>query len=468
MADVVTQPKTTAPVPVREERIKLRSACDRCSLNKIKCSQDKPECQRCKTIGAQCHYSRSMRMGKPRKSAKAKAMMSAKLPGKTEGEAARNNSSSSNEQQQQQQQHPGTASELAWPAEWNFDNLLDHMSVSSASGTPAPADPFKLLFDHHHHSNNSNNNSNIHRGSTATNASAIVPTADIIPVDALSAGYSHADDAFLSFPQSPLSIQKPFKDEPADNVYLSPSSYYAPSFESTLLSTGSSSPFEDLGPSLLSQPNAHDCTHLALETLTSLCQPSTLQRTGEGQPRPTIDQVLKMNSEAMKNVSTILSCTCAKDSSFPMLLSTIFSKALAWYRAAVPSNDAAALDSNVSDTVNCAREEIVHRPISVGGYELDDESSDLIRIQLVLNRLRMMAKPVKQYIEAYSPSVYGPRPLSPSSTQGSSPDIKPSNAALAGSMAEVYSTMGTFIQENLQSAIEDLQSKLVLIGGHVQ
>lgn len=450
MADSQTK---VAAVPGREERIKLRSACDRCSLNKIKCSQDKPECQRCKTIGAQCHYSRSMRMGKPRKSAKAKAMMNAKLPGKPDTNTATGNSMPgtidiSNNHNGDNVIIPTT--ELPWSADWTFDGLLathDHVASSSASGTPP--DPFRALFDQH----NSNTN----------NGNPIVSTADLMNVDSISA-YSHplsqTDDAFLAFPTSPVGLQKPVKDEP-ENVYLSPSSYHAPSFESSLLSTGSS-PFEDLGPSLLSQQNAHDCTHLALETMTSLCLPSTVQRTAEGQPRPTIDQVLKMNCEAMRNVSTILTCSCAKDSSFPILLSTIFSKALAWYRAAVESPDLP--DSNH----HSVKEEVVHRPISVGGYELDDESSDLMKIQLVLNRLRMMSKPLKQYIEMYSASeCCHDRPISPPSTVGSPTDTKTLNAALAVGPAQMYSTMGSFLHGNLQSTIEDLQSKLVSMGGNL-
>ncbi|EED14647.1 aflatoxin biosynthesis regulatory protein, putative [Talaromyces stipitatus ATCC 10500] len=446
MADAQTKP---AAVPGREERIKLRSA------------QDKPECQRCKTIGAQCHYSRSMRMGKPRKSAKAKAMMNAKLPGKpAPGDMSHVNSAIENPLPSSINNDnvvlPTT--ELPWSTDWSFDNLLaahDHMAANTASATPA-ADPFRAFFDQH----NGNGNTN--------NANVVVSTADLMNVDALSAGYSNprsqSDDAFLSFPQSPVGMQKPLKDEP-ENVYLSPSSYYAPSFESTLLSTGSS-PFEDLGPSLLSQQNSHDCTHLALETMTSLCLPSTVQRTAEGQPRPTIDQVLKINSDAMKNVSTILSCSCAKDSSFPMLLSTIFSKALAWYRAAVKTQDV-AFDGNSNG--NSVKEEVVHRPISVGGYELDDESSDLMKIQLVLNRLRMMSKPIKQYIELYSGSeCCHDQPISPSSTAGSPIETKTSNAAFAVGCAQMYSAMGSFIQANLQSTIDELQSKLAMAGGHLQ
>jgi hypothetical protein len=388
-------------------------------------------------------------MGKPRKSAKAKAMMNAKLPGKPDVTPTTENPLPGNMSINNNENVVIPTTEIPWSADWSFDSLLaahDHMA---ASGTPAAhaADPFRGLFDQHN----------------ANDANAVVSTTDLMNVDALSA-YSNppsqSDDAFLTFPQSPTGLQKPVKDEP-ENVYLSPSSYYAPSFESTLLSTGSS-PFEDLGPSLLSQQNAHDCTHLALETMTSLCLPSTVQRTAEGQPRPTIDQVLKINSEAMKNVSTILACSCAKDSSFPMLLSTIFSKALAWYRAAVESHDLP--DSNG----NSVKEEVVHRPISVGGYELDDESSDLMKIQLVLNRLRMMSKPIKQYIEMYSISACcHDQPISPPSTAGSPTDTKTSNAAFAVGSAQMYSTMGTFIQGSLQSTIEELQSKLVSMGGHL-
>jgi hypothetical protein len=145
-----------------------------------------------------------------------------------------------------------------------------------------------------------------------------------------------------------------------------------------------------------------------------------------------------------------------------MLIGTVFSKALAWYRAAVESHDMP--DSNG----NSVKEEVVHRPISVGGYELDNESSDLMKIQLVLNRLRMMSKPIKQYIEMYSCSACcQDQPISPPSTAGSPTDTKTSNAAFALGPAQMYSTMGSFIQGSLQSTIEELQSKLVSMGGHL-
>lgn len=445
-----TSPKPAPPPSAKEERIKLRSACDRCSLNKIKCSQDKPECQRCKTIGAQCHYSRSMRMGKPRKSAKAKAMMNAKIPGS--GDATASGSS----------HLPGSngddaavvpTTELSWSAEWSFDHLLaahDHMVTGTSSDTSMA--PFQALFD---------------QPTKCLEGDAVVSTTDLMNVDSLSVEFGHhasqTDDAFLSLPQSPAGAQKPIKED-SENVYLSPSSYYAPSMDSTLLSTGSS-PFEDLGPSLLSQQNTHNCTYLALETITSLCLPSTVQKTTEGQPRPTIDQVLKINNDAMKNVSTILACSCSRDSSLPLLLSTIFNKALAWYRAVVDSHN---LTMGNGEPAQNVKEEVVHRPISVGGYELDDESSDLMKIQLVLSRLRMMSKPLKTYLEEYSSATLShTHPSSLPTPSGSPTQHKSSSSASVVRSAQMYSTLANFIQGNLQSTIEELQSKLSVLGGHL-
>ncbi|KAH8689383.1 hypothetical protein BGW36DRAFT_70500 [Talaromyces proteolyticus] len=412
-----------SPVPPREEapsRIKLRSACDRCSLNKIKCSQDKPECQRCKTIGVQCHYSRSMRMGKPRKSAKAKAMASAN---------ANNNNTNNNEAsrkvddvplwQQADIHHPWST------ADWNFDSVLAGHEASSSAG-----DFLQPLFD---------------------SPAEIAPTA-----------YSQqSDDSFLGIsPQSQSQSQSPassghnatiIKDDP-ENVYLSPSSYYAASFDAALLPPATTPP-EGLSPSMLiPQSKPHDCTQLALETLVSLSLPSTVQKTSQGQPRPTMDQVLRANCEAIKNTSTMLSCGCPKDSSFPMLIATIFSKALAWYQAAVGFNDDGLFDSASAGNAavfNHAVEEVVHRPISVGGYELDDESCDLMKFQLVLSRLRMMSKPIKQYLDMYAPSGSYPSPSS---------DAKPAVSTV--SSMQVFLTMGIFVQSRLQHTIDELQSKV--------
>ncbi|KAJ5972577.1 uncharacterized protein N7479_002495 [Penicillium vulpinum] len=46
---------------------RLRTSCDACQSLKIKCSQNKPECERCVKHGLHCVYSPLRRMGRPRK-----------------------------------------------------------------------------------------------------------------------------------------------------------------------------------------------------------------------------------------------------------------------------------------------------------------------------------------------------------------------------------------------------------------
>ncbi|OAA39378.1 Zn(2)-C6 fungal-type DNA-binding domain protein [Metarhizium rileyi] len=46
-------------------RIKFRSSCDLCTEAKVRCDKQHPQCGRCVRIGSSCHYSVSMRSGKP-------------------------------------------------------------------------------------------------------------------------------------------------------------------------------------------------------------------------------------------------------------------------------------------------------------------------------------------------------------------------------------------------------------------
>jgi len=50
--------------------LKYRSSCDACQNAKVKCGQEKVSCQRCVAHGIECVYSRSRRMGRPRKTLK--------------------------------------------------------------------------------------------------------------------------------------------------------------------------------------------------------------------------------------------------------------------------------------------------------------------------------------------------------------------------------------------------------------
>ncbi|KAH8698981.1 hypothetical protein BGW36DRAFT_358488 [Talaromyces proteolyticus] len=58
-----SQPSRSSSRPPRPS--KLRSSCDACGAAKLKCDRGKPECERCISLGLQCVYGISRKMGKP-------------------------------------------------------------------------------------------------------------------------------------------------------------------------------------------------------------------------------------------------------------------------------------------------------------------------------------------------------------------------------------------------------------------
>lgn len=58
-----SQPPRSSSRPPRP--LKLRSSCDACGTAKLKCDKGKPECERCISLGLQCVYGISRKMGKP-------------------------------------------------------------------------------------------------------------------------------------------------------------------------------------------------------------------------------------------------------------------------------------------------------------------------------------------------------------------------------------------------------------------
>lgn len=63
--DAPSSATTTTKSPV-EPGTRLRTSCDACQNMKMKCSQDKPSCQRCRKNGLACVYSPLRRMGRPK------------------------------------------------------------------------------------------------------------------------------------------------------------------------------------------------------------------------------------------------------------------------------------------------------------------------------------------------------------------------------------------------------------------
>lgn len=53
--------------PTPSPSINYRASCGRCYFAKVKCSEKRPTCPRCETLGSACSYSPSQRTGKSRR-----------------------------------------------------------------------------------------------------------------------------------------------------------------------------------------------------------------------------------------------------------------------------------------------------------------------------------------------------------------------------------------------------------------
>ncbi|KAI0164432.1 hypothetical protein GGR52DRAFT_123168 [Hypoxylon sp. FL1284] len=57
---------SSTPLPKTARQPRMRASCDGCFLAKVKCTKNKPICNRCLSCGLECQYSPSTRMGKPK------------------------------------------------------------------------------------------------------------------------------------------------------------------------------------------------------------------------------------------------------------------------------------------------------------------------------------------------------------------------------------------------------------------
>ncbi|KAL1971166.1 hypothetical protein VTN77DRAFT_117 [Rasamsonia byssochlamydoides] len=115
--------------------------------------------------------------------------------------------------------------------------------------------------------------------------------------------------------------------------------------------------------------------HIPPPECLSACDESALSHLR--QPRMT-DSVLATNRDVILLVSGILICSCSTSFAVQLVLTTICSKLMAWYRAMV-NNDRAGDEHT---------EQVLHQPIAVGGYFFDVALESKIRPQVVFSELQ--------------------------------------------------------------------------------
>ncbi|KAL1980076.1 hypothetical protein VTN96DRAFT_4665 [Rasamsonia emersonii] len=416
-------------------RVKLRSSCDRCSANKIKCSQEKPACQRCRSLDLQCIYSRSMRSGKPPRSRQRMTTLAGSRPA-----ASSSGLSAAAVDDIKIVSHGDAAASVP---------CLEGINLESMLATNAATNQYGLFYE---------------------NSPLGTPEKFLINASveyAPNRSFSKQGDTGITDMPTPLPLLQTVDNSPEHKQqapYMTP----CPSFSNTPMDTG----FSPLGPPFdkpSMSDSSHDCIGLALGTLASLYQLSsspysngTVEELQDNfsSSAPTIDQVLQTNSAAIKNAMTLLACPCAKDFCFPILMGVIYSKILTWYQAIVNIDD----DNNDPDVMNgnnsssndiyssyspSKKESVaaVYRPFLVGSYRLDEEIGRIMTQQLVLNELREMAKAVGVFLDGFCGSSHN------NNNNNNMPRTRCSGE-------HIYLRMGISLDARLRYTIQELEKIL--------
>ncbi|KAH9827359.1 Aflatoxin biosynthesis regulatory protein [Teratosphaeria destructans] len=331
---------------------KLRAACDQCSATKTKCSGDHPKCTRCQANGRDCHYSKSMRAGKPPRSRQLLNRRASSL-------------------QNVLQQHPSRSLHSPATTTANTPILPNPSPPTPSRQTSRRPSPYSKIAPHEH----------LYPAVTAEGHS-------LPRIGMASDGFPASDGSMLGafgMLHTPRSHDEPF-DFGHSKPYFEP--YCVP------VSPLDLSRSEALSGSPPAMTVADDCFRLATDTLKSLY---TIQRLVEGhncEGSPGIDQVLQICCMAITNTERLLACACRKDFYLPLLIGMLLSKVLAWYQAVINLRDP---HTELPDGRFQARESVADDTLAFGAYPPDDETRWVMRHQLVLRQLQRLSEVVSQY-----------------------------------------------------------------------
>ena len=306
--------------PQKPRQPKLRSSCDQCGLAKLKCDRGSPQCGRCTTLGLDCVYGVSRKMGKPPRE---KIRVGA-VSGVTHGTGDQTNGFervNSDETACGKGDSGAISDSLAMdphplpnfnnqPLSWGaFDgygaNLLtaSHAADSSSTGFPGFSLPDLMSIDENHD---------------------------------LFSNYHPPEIEGLSLPstQSRISLARMSETTGAEDAFGNPPS-------------GSD----------------HDCNSEAYGILIKLSTSRSKSAPGASLPAPAqlasksgdkhkipVDQILRLNREAGERLGSLLTCSCSRTPHLALLYASIISLILALYQQAAGYSQ---MDS-AADRVSCS------------------------------------------------------------------------------------------------------------------
>ena len=156
------------------------------------------------------------------------------------------------------------------------------------------------------------------------------------------------------------------------------------------------------------------------------------------------DQVLCTNKASLRNVMRILACSCSGESHVAMLSASILSKAFKWYRIAreVSPSPFSKGCPPISPTgpESSPRYSVFSLPITVGDFELDEETQCTMRQQLLLAELQKAEEVVE---------TLAMRQVNGEENLGADTETR---------VGELYTMLGSWLRAELGRTVRDVRS----------
>lgn len=394
---VQTSASTKLPKP---DARRLRASCDGCYLSKVKCTKETPTCRRCSNHGVVCKYSPSQRVGKPRRLRENQPAYDGSMTQET-GAAKITNSRSTSD-----------ASGHPPPYSWNI-NFVDPSITAGSSGYNL--DEISMIWQNSLSVTDSENGAFVDDSSRDSNFSSpsnSLPT----PVESLSeypdnlqpslAGLERFGNSVRHQPPQPRFSADPFPlQDPLPQLYF-PSTPTSVAEERDLAVTDKCS-----------------CATTTFEILRTLQDQSS---------HTSFDRVLSVNKSAVSTISTILSCSCTRDSTSIMTLAAALTKIMSRYQSI---GGASSLSSGTNPTADAFTIAPAPTPITLGAYKLDGAEEEQVKLQVILSELRKVDSLMARFQERFCT---GP--------------VKHE--------ARVYNELVMFLRRRLRDIVEGLQKDL--------
>ena len=378
---------------------KLRSTCDRCTLLKVRCDKQKPQCERCKGVGAPCAY--SLRRWKGRAAAKSVSSRS----------TASVESSSGSSGAARPSVVPAVATEPWAPSDAfglhtrdlgtavEFQDAPMGMGLQWDGLLPG-ADGLGLAgwYSAFMEVDREGKEDVTTTQDQVAGSWRVTPSPAPTPATRL----SHMGSALDSM----ASASSPDTSHSASSGTESPESCYGSVTRSCQCSTLVFQLLQDmyhadpLSPYRLIPPGGDDN---GSDSLALSSAGPTPRATAPRRPRS--DDMVKVNREAVQHMEQLLSCDCVdcvRDPTLFFLVTALLSKLLAWYRAvfslvrrqsdASPESEVGSGSSDADEGAAAAVDLAFAVPIQVEGFHLDFGSEQRMKAQFLLCEVRRLGQ----------------------------------------------------------------------------